>query len=320
MSILTRIKNLLSKKHATQRVGIALRQNVISVCSIPPNDDDSNSGNVYFKEQAINDGDTCSAIEELQDQYDFSGQVYLVLNEQQAQVVQVDKPSLAEEEIKGALKWQVKDLVTIAPDNMVLDYYDAPMMMSGKEKINVVCAPLTELKKLVHTINEQELEVIRIITQEFAFANLVPVKNEATLIVCQQPDQEIVIIIVKQGQLYFHRRLRGFAQLASKTEEELSLGVIDSLSLEIQRSTDYFERQLKQAPIKEIQVLLPIELEGFFARKLSENTNVPVTLLPLPSPYHEQREFAVALGASLLDASELASGEIKASSEVQHAG
>ncbi|RHW76919.1 MSHA biogenesis protein MshI [Colwellia sp. RSH04] len=301
-------------------MGIALRQNVISVCSIPPKDDDSNSGNVYFKEQAINDDDICSAIEGLQDQYNFSGQVYLVLNEQQAQVVQVDKPSLAEEEIKGALKWQVKDLVTIAPDNMVLDYYDAPMMMSGKEKINVVCAPLTELKKLVHTINEQELEVTRIITQEFAFANLVPVKNEATLIVCQQPDQEIVIIIVKQGQLYFHRRLRGFAQLASKTEEELSLGVIDSLSLEIQRSTDYFERQLKQAPIKEIQVLLPIELEGFFARKLSENTNVPVTLLPLPSPYHEQREFAVALGASLLDASELASGEIKASSEVQHAG
>lgn len=317
MSIFTRITNLFSKKHATQRVGIALRQNTLSVCSTPKQDDDTAVGEVVFKEQAIIDNDSCAAIEAIQQQCHLTGQVYLVLNEQQSQVVQVDKPNLSEAEILGALKWQIKDLVTIAPENMVLDYYDAPMMMAGKEKINVVCAPLAELKKLVQTVHQHELNIERIITQEFAFANLVPIKNEAVLLVCQQPDEEVVIIIVKQGKLYFNRRLRGFAQLASKTEEELSFGVVDSLSLEIQRSTDYFERQLKQAPIKEIQVLLPIKLEGFFARKLSENTNVPVTLLPLPSPYHEQREFAVALGASLHRPDD---DQAEASSEVQDAG
>ena len=152
---------------------------------------------------------------------------------------------------------------------------------------------------MVSTINQSNVELLSITTAEFAFANLLAVQKDACLLVCQQPNEEIVLLIVKNGQLYFHRRLRGFAHIANKSEDELAMNVIDNLSLEIQRSTDYYERQLKQAPIKELKVLLPIALEGFFARKLAENTNVAVSLLTLPKPYHQQREYAAALGAAL---------------------
>ena len=54
------------------------------------------------------------------------------------------------------------------------------------------------------------------------------------------PHEEIVLIIVKQQQIFFHRRLRGFANIATKSAEELAFSVIDEISLEIQRSTDLF--------------------------------------------------------------------------------
>ena len=83
---------------------------------------------------------------QLKNDFELSGQAHLVLNDQQTQIVQVDKPSVPEAEITSALKWQIKDLVTIAPDNMVLDYFDAPALANSKDKINVVCASLSELK------------------------------------------------------------------------------------------------------------------------------------------------------------------------------
>ena len=232
----------------------------------------------------------------------LAGQCHIVLNAQQSQIVQVDKPSVPAAEINGALKWQIKDLVSISPENMVLDYFDGPTLAGGKDKINVVCSSVNDLKKIVTAANQGEMDVTSITIAEFAFANLLPVQNDACLLVCQQPNEEIVLLIVKQGKLYFHRRLRGFSQIGSKTEDELSMTVIDNLSLEIQRSSDYFERQLKQASIRNIKVLLPISSEGFFARKLSENSHIPVTLLDLPQAYKEQREYAAAIGATMYGA------------------
>lgn len=128
-----------------------------------------------------------------------------------------------------------------------------------------------------------------------------PVQQDAVLFVCQQPNEEINLLIIKNGQLFFSRRLRGFSQIANKSETDLTAGAIDSLSLEIQRSTDYFERQLKQAPIKTIEVLVPMATEAFLARKLAENTNVEIKLFTMPNLLENEREKAVAIAATQLN-------------------
>ena len=161
-----------------------------------------------------------------------------------------------------------------------------------------------QLKKLVDGLFENNISLTGITIEEFAFAKLIEVKDDATLLVCQQPNEEILILIVTKGQLFFHRRLRGFSQIAKKSEQELEMGAVDSLSLEIQRSTDYFERQMKQAPIKEISILLPMENEAFIARKLAENTNVSVSLFELPGPFSNQRSAACSIGAMLMASEE----------------
>lgn len=307
MSLLTSISNIFLKKQSDQVIGISLQQASLALCSLPSLNvatasESEEAQSVHFQKLKVDQLDFSAAIIESQANTNLAGKCHIVLNGQQSQIVQVDKPSVPAAEINGALKWQVKDLVSIAPENMVLDYFDGPLLAGGKEKINVVCSPINELKKIVTAVNQDDMEVASITIAEFAFANLLPVQNDACLLVCQQPNEEIVLLIIKQGKLFFYRRLRGFTQIASKTEAELTMTVIDSVALEIQRSSDYFERQLKQAPIKEIKVLLPINLESFFARKLAENSHMPVSLLALPEAYQAHREYAAAIGATMVEA------------------
>jgi len=303
MSFLTKISQVFSQNSSNRRLAIAFQQHGVSLCSIPEQKKDNKVDNkddkVIFEHEKNNSTNFVKSIETFHSNNELEGSACLVLSEAQSQVVQVDKPAVPESEINSALKWQIKDLVSISPDNMLLDYYDAPTLAGGKEKINVVCAPLDELKKLVMATDQGLVKVSAITTQEFAFSNLLPAQSGAVLLVCQQPNDEIVLIIVKEKQIFFHRRLRGFSQISNKTVDELSSSIIDDISLEIQRSTDYFERQLKQAPIKAIKVILPIKLESVFAEKLAEYTAAPVSLLELPRPYHQHREFAAAIGACI---------------------
>jgi len=292
MSLLSRISNLFSKQQLDQLIGISLQEESLSACFLPVVESES-----AFHQQSVSSQDFSQAISVLKTKTNFTGNCHIVLNAQQSQIVQVDKPNVPNNEITSALKWQIKDLVSISPDNMVLDYFDGPLLAGGKEKINVVCSPLNELKKIVSVINQDGASVASITTAEFAFAKLLPEQKYACLLVCQQPNEEVILIIVKDGQLYFHRRLRGFSQIASKSEDELAMTMIDALALEIQRSSDYFERQLKQAPIKEIKILLPMASENFLARKLAEDTQQPVTLLSLPNSFEKHRDYAAALGA-----------------------
>jgi len=306
MPLLTQISNIFSKKQSDQLVGISLQQESITLCSLPSlktttSPESGETQGAKFQQLNVQQLNYSAAIIESQADGGLAGKCHIVLNGQQSQIVQVDKPSVPAAEINGALKWQIKDLVSISPDNMVLDYFDGPLLAGGKEKINVVCSPINELKKIVTAANQENMDVVSITIAEFAFANLLPIQKDACLLVCQQPNEEIVLLIIKQGKLYFQRRLHGFSQIASKTEDELTMAVIDNLALEIQRSSDYFERQLKQAAIKDIKVLLPMASESFFARKLSENSHIPVSLLALPEAYQAHREYASAIGATMVD-------------------
>lgn len=220
----------------------------------------------------------------------------IVLSANYYSIVQVDKPMLPENELKAALTWQIKDLVPIEPNDMVIDYFDAPNL-GGIEKINVVCASEKKLKSYIGNINKNNVQVCRIIPEEFAFTELITKSSDATLLLCQQPNEDLLILIIKNAQLFSFRRIRATANIAMRSADDLTTGFIDKLSIEMQKSIDYFERQLKQSPVKEIKVLLPIEKESFIARKLSENTLLPVELLTLPYSDNEQRSFAITMSS-----------------------
>jgi MSHA biogenesis protein MshI len=282
---------LFTKKKSPHILSVSISKDAVTVCHLP-----KNGVAVEHKIIVINDN-YLDAIANIHNLPNISGSCQLILPSDFYQITQVDKPNVPDNELHQALKWQVKDLVTIPPDDMVVDYFDMPLKhSSGVKKINVVCAAISKLQPVLLNLHKNNITVTNIITEEFAFANLVADHDEAQLLVCQQPNEDVFIIIVKAGQLFFYRRLRGMAQIGKKSQEELLYGTTDSLSLEIQRSSDFFERQLKQAPINNIQVLLPIEQEAFIARKLAENSNVSVEILKMPAGFSDEREYAAVVG------------------------
>lgn len=293
MSLITKINKLFTKKKSTQVIGISLQPSCLDFCSTTPPERPVC--------QRISKTDLNASLNDVANEIGGSSSCNIILSVDQYQIVQVEKPKVPDAEVNGALKFQVKDLVPYGADNMVLDYFDGPTQLSGGiAKINVVCADLTAMRKIVEQVTENGFDINVITTPEFAYAQLIPFSEAATLLVCQHAQEDLLILIIKQGRIYFQRRIRGLSQISQRSEEELTMGAIDTLSLEIQRSTDYFERQLKQAPIKGIEVIIPMKNEAFLVRKISENTNVAVNLLSMPEGFEDKREFAGTVGAARL--------------------
>jgi len=191
------------------------------------------------------------------------------------QLLVADKPNVNAEELPQALLWSIKDMVTIPVPQIHLDYFEPPL---PSNKISVVVVTKDYLVNLVQAIHGQGLSVAGISIEELAMTNLFIDDNQARLIVSHHTGQELLLTVVKQGQLYMQRRVRGFMQLDKTDVDQLHYGLADNLSLEIQRSMDYFESQLRQAPVASIELLVDGAVD-VLAKLVSANFNQAVNVI-----------------------------------------
>ena len=182
--------------------------------------------------------------------------LHLILAADRYQLVQLDKPDLQSPEMLQALPWLVKDLVTVPPEDMVVDYIELPVVATQPAKISVVVAAKSQLSAIVNMIDAQNMSLLTIQPEEWLLPSLLTSASQAAMLVVHQPDQELLIQIVKDGILHFSRRARGFNQLHLCSAAQLRNEVIEPLLLELQRSMDYFESQLKQPPVRDIRLVV----------------------------------------------------------------
>lgn len=280
------IKNLLSRlpflnkgKGYTNYIGLVVQlDKVIAV-------------NLAFKQEQwlmvahktvsyTNDSQLSESITHCIDELDVEcAQVAIVLPSHLYQIVQMDKPSLSVEEIKQSLPWTVKDLVTIPAESIIADFIENPIKQAGQEKISVFAANKTLLMPIIKAVHKSKAELELITCEEFVLTNLLAVDTSAHLIVYQDAGLEPSIQIVRDGCLLFSRRLRGFSRLPTMSIEDLSMGLLDSFSLELQRSIDFFESQLKQPPLKSLQLYLPSDHLDQIVEQLKVHFPVKVTTL-----------------------------------------
>jgi MSHA biogenesis protein MshI len=291
MSIITKLSSIFSKKQPTQTLAVSLQPECVGFCVFQADGTLSHIESVPIVSKTRLD----IINEFLNEHKTLAGaNTHVIINHGSYSLVQVEKPNVPETEISSALKWLVKDLVPIAPDNMVCDYFDIAGQQTQPERVNVVCAKKDELQALVEALLTHQLNIVEITIPEFCFAKLIPPTEDPVLLVCQQPAADITLLVAREGRLEFFRHLRGFTQIYEQSEQELTYGTIDSLSLEIQKSIDYYERQLKLPPVQKIALLLPIKTEAFLAEKIAENMHLPLTLAELPESMQSYRNLAVA--------------------------
>lgn len=186
-----------------------------------------------------------------------AGSVAVVLAPELYQIVPLDKPNLpSSAEIVQALPWLIKDLCTLAPEDMQVDYIDLANTSSAVAKINVVVASRAMLKPLCALLQQAKLTPDSIVPEEWLSLQLVPSAGPTRMILQQQAGHDLILQVVRDGQLCFNRHLRGFSVLPQLPLTQIAAGLFDNLLLEVQRSMDFVEAQLKLPPVREVVLLL----------------------------------------------------------------
>lgn len=229
----------------------------------------------------------------------------LVLSAERYQLIQLDKPVVPEAEMLQALPWLARELTSVAVDDMLLDYLDLPEQASQQSaRINVVVTARSSLQELCRELQRRKVQIVNIQPEEWLPRNLLPIQNAAVMLIVHQPGQELMLQIIRQGTLYFSRRLRGFNRIDQYGIAELSQGMLDNLLLEVQRSLDYFEGQLRQAPVKEIlfQIAsgeLPAIVKYFADNGFVQVRALDLTALMLGLNPSEQQDYWLTLAGAL---------------------
>ncbi|MGO4892101.1 type IV pilus biogenesis protein PilM [Flavobacterium sp. W21_SRS_FM6] len=193
-------------------------------------------------------------------------------------LLQLDKPAVEESEINQALQWVVKE--QLGQDiELAIDHFELPASPANAKKLYVVSLPKDEVKVIRNGILAAELNLEAITIEELSACQLLPKSEEASVFLHQDLGDQINLSIVKNGLLYFSRRLKGYENLSSFSEQELQLGIADNLALEIQRSLDYFESQLRQAPIKRAYVALDSPFQQTIVNLIKREILIDMVLL-----------------------------------------
>lgn len=204
----------------------------------------------------------------------------LVLATSEYQLLLAEAPNVPAAELREAIRWRVRDLINFPVDEAVIDATRLPADAGrgGQAMAYVVAIREARLVPVIDLINEAGLYLSAIDIEEMALRNLaelVAEPNRCVALVHIRPGGG-VISMVREGSLYLARRFD--LDYAGGLLDDLPE---DQLALDLQRSLDYFERQMGQAPPSCIYLCGENITEDKITQGLRNSVAAPVKLLPL---------------------------------------
>lgn len=182
---------------------------------------------------------------EITNQHQLNGsQVSVVLGREYYQSFNIEKPKVNESELLSTLPFSIKDLVSESVFDLVVDYYDMPFQQRKGEQITAICVPKARVLAIRDMLFQSGLQLKSITIEELALSALLEKHSEANVLLSQH-NNELVLTLAKEGQLYFSHRLRGFNELIALPLAEVEDALLEGLSLELQRALDYISSQLR---------------------------------------------------------------------------
>ncbi|MBO1255853.1 MSHA biogenesis protein MshI [Alteromonas sp. 5E99-2] len=281
-------------------IGIAIQSDATIFCILKK---DSDGSVVLHNETIVSDQDWGKALKKWAIEQNVNcTPVFVAFSIDYYQQFQLDKPNVEAEEVVSALAWSVNEL-TDSNTSRAIDYTDLPVPLAGNDKVNVVSVNDKDMHYVVESVISAGLPLESISVEEVVTCNFLLEDPDAVITLIQDGSPEICLNIVKQGKLYFSRRLKGFENLGSFTLDELKMGIIDSLCVQIQRSMDYFESQLRQAPVRQLRLKLDTQHLTALIEQIEQALPVKVSSLPhniiLPDDLKDKAISYTALGAAL---------------------
>ena len=231
--------------------------------------------------------------------------VNILLHPISYQMLLLDSPDVPVSELRDAMRWRVKELISEPIDNVVIDAFNLPDDAYRGRSRMAYCAVLNKAQMNAwHSMCHQaDLKLSSIDVTEMAFRNLgVLAGSEGmSLALLRLRSTEGVITVQHGADLYMARRIE---QGLDQADQAFS-----AVTLEIQRSLDYYESQLGKGYINRM-LMLPMKRSGAVALEaLTNGLAVKLQALDLRELFpgqpcaelseHEQAYCIGAVGAAL---------------------
>ncbi len=246
----------------------------------------------------------------------------LVLEPNGYNLLQVETPAVAEEELKSALKWQIKDLVDFPIDEAIIDCFKIPEQNNpgpGRPKlIYAVAMQALKNQELIGLVKSSGLNLSSIDITELALRNIASYlpEDEVGVALLHVAEEWSLVNLTQSLMVHLTRGLGINLRQLRSIEESLAgeFGVnfedstrLDDLILEIQRSMGYYESYYGQTPIGSL-VVTPTNTElPSFIHHLALHLGISVRVLDLnmlltvktPLDLTQQADGLLAVGAAL---------------------
>ena len=237
-------------------------------------------------------------------------------------LLQVEAPDVADDELKPALKWQVKDLIDFPVDEAILDLFMVPEQANpgpGRPKlIYVVAMHAPKNRVWIELVKSSGLNLSSIDITELVLRNIascIPEDEEGVALL--HLAKEWSLVNLTQESLVYLTRGLGINLRRMRTIEESLVGEfgicfeestrLDDLVLEIQRSMGYYESYYGQSPIRSLVVTPTTPELPSFIHHLNLHLGIPVRAIDLnmlltvktPLDLTQQANGLLAVGAAL---------------------
>lgn len=235
-----------------------------------------------------------------------------VLRDGSYQLLLVEVPNVPADEVKSAVRWQIKDLLDFPVDDAIVEMFEMPEQSTAGQKsmAYVVATQRNSVQEHIELVQGAGLSLDVIDIPELCARNiaiLLPQDNDGVAFLHFTNDHGI-LTVTRQGVLYLIRRIEvgRVAMNAVSADNFAKSELIATIVLETQRSLHYYESHFDRRPVREL-VLAPGSDMGGLAEALNEQLGVTVSSLDFNELFEMQSvvspdiqaECLLAVGAAL---------------------
>ncbi|WP_307182063.1 type IV pilus biogenesis protein PilM [Massilia sp. Leaf139] len=237
-----------------------------------------------------------------------------VLSHGEYQILSVDAPNVAPDELKTAVRWRLKDMLDFHVDDATIDVLDLPVDpnagMRAQHSMFAIAARNSVIESRQQLFTKAKVELAVIDIPETAQRNISALVEPAGRGVAMLSfgSEGGLLTVSYRGELYLTRRIDLPLEQLMDEDIDRRNASFDRVTLELQRSLDNFERQYSFISVAKL-VLAPSAVSGL-EEYLSSNLYMPVDTLDLATVFDVERapelsdrllqqRFLVALGAAL---------------------
>lgn len=217
----------------------------------------------------------------------------VVLGPGEYDLVQVSAPAVPDDELRDALRWQLRGTLPYSPEDAALDFVRVPQAADAPQRptLLVLVAPRSTVALAVAPLVDCGVEIEAVDVPELAQRNLLQLAatGAGTTAWLGFETNACLLTVHAGSDLAFARRIP-VTGLAHEVETEHQLAYLsERIGTQVQRSLDLVERQLGQPPASRI-LLSPHRHAQRIARDVAERTGLgvqvfdPVQALHVPEP------------------------------------